>query len=235
MRRTRDPIERFLEKVDQNGPLSEERPDLGPCWLWTAGRSRHGYARFLLSEPREIWAHRVAHILFKGPIPADWEVDHLCFVRHCVNPAHLEAVVQVVNMRRANLRRPFHHDHRGYDRGCRCEDCLEGMRAYGRECFARQRSAFKAGQWDGKHGTNHAYSLGCRCDECSAFSKAQTLVYRRKRGVKPKPELRHGTTSMYTSRRCQCEPCLSNWREYNRKAKARRKARREAEQNRDAA
>ena len=29
--------ERFWRKVDKNGPIPEHRPELGPCWVWTAG------------------------------------------------------------------------------------------------------------------------------------------------------------------------------------------------------
>ena len=35
-----------------------------------------------------------------GPIAEGLEIDHLCRVRHCVNPDHLEAVESKVNTRR---------------------------------------------------------------------------------------------------------------------------------------
>lgn len=38
--------ERFWSKVDRNGPVPEHRPDLGPCWLWTAYVDAHGYGVF---------------------------------------------------------------------------------------------------------------------------------------------------------------------------------------------
>jgi hypothetical protein len=34
-------------------------------------------------------AHRVSYEHYVGPIPKGLEIDHLCRVRHCVNPAHL--------------------------------------------------------------------------------------------------------------------------------------------------
>lgn len=65
------------------------------CWLWTGTVDRNGYPRHGAQ-----WAHRVAHETHIGPIPDRHQVDHLCNVRTCVNPAHLEAVTQVENIRR---------------------------------------------------------------------------------------------------------------------------------------
>jgi hypothetical protein len=45
-------------------------------------------------------AHRFAYELLVGPIPEDLELDHLCRVRHCVNPAHLEPVTHLENILR---------------------------------------------------------------------------------------------------------------------------------------
>lgn len=90
----RDPIERFWEKVDTSA---------GPdgCWLWT-GWKTHGYGGFDLRVARGQWrkvkAHRFAYELLKGPIPNGLEPDHLCRVRACVNPAHLEPVTRRVNL-----------------------------------------------------------------------------------------------------------------------------------------
>jgi hypothetical protein len=36
-----------------------------------------------------------------GPIPARLHIDHLCRVRRCVNPAHLDAVTSKENTHRA--------------------------------------------------------------------------------------------------------------------------------------
>jgi hypothetical protein len=60
------------------------------CWLWM-GPLYNGYGRVgykgTSSNP-----HRVSYMLLKGPIPRGLQVDHLCRVRNCVNPAHLELV-----------------------------------------------------------------------------------------------------------------------------------------------
>lgn len=87
-RRRRPVLERFMEKV-------QPEPNSG-CWLWIAALVTAGYGQFGL-DGRMQSAHRVAFGLFVGPIPADYEIDHLCRNRACVNPAHLEAVPQIVN------------------------------------------------------------------------------------------------------------------------------------------
>lgn len=72
------------------------------CWLWRRAVSRNGYGIFFVKDAhgRPIgggYAHRYAYITFKGPIPEGLELDHLCRVRHCVNPDHLEPVTRRIN------------------------------------------------------------------------------------------------------------------------------------------
>ncbi len=68
------------------------------CWLWTgATRGSRGYGDFALDTKHNVRAHRWAYEFCTGPIPADLEPDHLCRVRHCVNPDHLEAVTHREN------------------------------------------------------------------------------------------------------------------------------------------
>ena len=44
-----------------------------------------------------IAVHRLVYELFVGSIPVGLTLDHLCRVRHCVNPAHLEPVTLAEN------------------------------------------------------------------------------------------------------------------------------------------
>ena len=71
------------------------------CWLWQGHIQKYGYGHFGWKHADGRWgprrAHRVAYELFVGPIPDGLTIDHLCGVRHCVNPAHLRAVTQRVN------------------------------------------------------------------------------------------------------------------------------------------
>lgn len=66
-------------------------------WIWVGARhgGGSGYGLFNLGRPQT--AHRAAWQLFRGPIPEGYHVDHLCRLRICVNPLHLEPVTQRVN------------------------------------------------------------------------------------------------------------------------------------------
>lgn len=92
--------DRFWEKVNKNGPAPTNRPELGPCWLWTASLDSKGYGKIKGAGPEIVQAHRASYELNVGPIPADLVLDHLCRVRHCVNPGHLEPVTQRINLLR---------------------------------------------------------------------------------------------------------------------------------------
>ena len=69
------------------------------CWEWTATvMLRKGYGQF--SYGRLMLAHRASYEHFRGAIPEGLNLDHLCRNRKCVNPDHLEAVTQRVNVMR---------------------------------------------------------------------------------------------------------------------------------------
>ena len=70
------------------------------CWLWTRHRQRSGYGSHWWNGQPAL-AHRVAYEIAVGPIPVGLEIDHLCRVRGCVNPAHLEAVTPRENALRS--------------------------------------------------------------------------------------------------------------------------------------
>ena len=48
------------------------------------------------------FAHRIGYEQLVGPIPKGLELDHLCRVRHCVNPDHLEPVTHKENTLRGS-------------------------------------------------------------------------------------------------------------------------------------
>jgi predicted DNA-binding transcriptional regulator AlpA len=65
------------------------------CWEWTGNRDQFGYGRY-----RGKSAHRLVFVLMVGTIPDGLHLDHLCRVRRCVYPVHLEPVTQAENNRR---------------------------------------------------------------------------------------------------------------------------------------
>jgi hypothetical protein len=79
--------ERFWSKVS---------PETSGCWLWTASL-RNGYGQFHIGGRGMVRAHRWAYELLVAPIPSKLQPDHLCRVRHCVNPLHLELVTSATN------------------------------------------------------------------------------------------------------------------------------------------
>ncbi len=71
------------------------------CWNWLGGLTSNGYSDFKIGDGRRS-GHVFSYLVYCGPIPAGYEIDHLCHNRACVNPAHLEAVPHLVNVRRGN-------------------------------------------------------------------------------------------------------------------------------------
>ena len=84
---------RFFRHVAATGNACE-------CWLWSGDTARSGYGRFRVAR-KLLAAHRVSYEILVGDIPPGLQLDHLCEVRGCVNPWHLEPVTQAENIRRA--------------------------------------------------------------------------------------------------------------------------------------
>jgi hypothetical protein len=73
------------------------------CWLWTGSLNKDGYGQCFTGRVRraETSAHRWAYVALVGPIPDGLVIDHLCRVRNCVNPAHMELVTPRENTLRS--------------------------------------------------------------------------------------------------------------------------------------
>lgn len=97
------PIDRLLTKA-------RYEPDTH-CWIGGHVRNKDGYVLLTVGSRkdgtrRRTSAHRISYLCFKGAIPPEKEIDHLCFNRACFNPSHLEAVTTSENVLRAVPRRP---------------------------------------------------------------------------------------------------------------------------------
>ena len=89
----RSPEERFWSKV----AITDW------CWLWTGALDSHGYGNFFGPNGHNVGAHRYAYEHQNGPVPDGLELDHLCRIRACCNPAHLEPVTSAENKQRSPL------------------------------------------------------------------------------------------------------------------------------------
>ena len=120
------------------------------CWIWTGDTDTGGYGRLYVSRDRtSVAAHRYAYELLIGPIPAGLQLDHLCRVRACVNPAHLEPVTL-----KENLNRGEGKSHRA----ARTDTCQSGRHKFSevgvyvdargyrrcRACSLEQRAGYRA-------------------------------------------------------------------------------------------
>src|SRR4051812_29221215 len=100
--------------IDRFRTWTVREPD--GCWLWQGHIDAGGYA-YIKHEGVNRRAHKVAYEYYIGKVPEGLHLDHLCRVRHCVNPLHLEpvtprenVVVRGIGCSAANARKT-HCDH----------------------------------------------------------------------------------------------------------------------------
>lgn len=75
------------------------------CWLWAGKLNLDGYGylyEYSAGKNTTYGAHRVVFENDRQRIPEGLTLDHLCSVRRCINPEHLEVVTQRVNLLRGN-------------------------------------------------------------------------------------------------------------------------------------
>lgn len=70
------------------------------CWWWLGRLNRQAYGLINLyidGRTRTFRVHRVAYEEWVGPIPPEHTIDHICEVSWCINPAHLQPLLNVDN------------------------------------------------------------------------------------------------------------------------------------------
>lgn len=113
LRLTQDELDRFMAKLIRAGSPPADwrgRPDdparLTPCLVWTGALYESGHGQVGITnacgEPAKSRVHRVAFTMWRGPIPDEMVLDHLCHNPPCAEPFHLEVVDQRTNVLRGD-------------------------------------------------------------------------------------------------------------------------------------
>lgn len=100
----RGEFKRFLHghnKRASNSWVAEDRGYETPCWIGTTAPTASGYIR-VFRDGRMVYLHRWNYEKEHGSVPEGLDLDHLCRVRNCVNPDHVEPVDRAENTRRGD-------------------------------------------------------------------------------------------------------------------------------------
>ena len=159
----------FWAKVNKDGRVV--RPELGPCWEWTAAKNPKGYGEFGGVPGRTHLAYRLLFEDVRGPVPPGMQLDHLCRNKGCVNPDHLEVVTPRENSFRARKT----HCKRGHELAG--DNLLSVRRGEGRRCRACTREYMLV---HGKrYSANRRQKALCLAREQAADAAFGNVEYRR--------------------------------------------------------
>lgn len=128
------------ERIDH---LQRYEVDGNGCWLWTGTVYWNGYGSISEATYGTGLAHRASYEHHVGPIPDGMDLDHLCRVRRCIAPHHLEPVTHAVNIQRGHDARMQGRCSRGHDQtlpGARWTEPGTG-RSYCRRCKSDREKA----------------------------------------------------------------------------------------------
>jgi hypothetical protein len=140
------PADRFWAKVEKH---DDDCECCGGCWHWQGALER-GYGSLSVAG-KNIRAHRFSYELHVRPIPTGLVIDHLCRVRHCVNPAHLEVVESRENILRGVGATARNHRKTHCSQGHPYDEANTRIRnGGGRDCRACHRARIFRRYWERK-------------------------------------------------------------------------------------
>lgn len=161
----------------------EDRGHSSPCWIWTGPVTHQGYGRTSVrGVGYRVRIHRVAYEAVKGPIPEGLVLDHLCRVRPCCNPDHLEPVTPAENTRRGvHVRTHCKYGHEYTPESTRISS--KGSRfcgiCYPASSTLRTKDRCRNGHTYGPDNPPGDRSTGHRCPICRRASHARHNVVKR--------------------------------------------------------
>ncbi len=138
------------------------------CITWIGAVKPNGYGT-ISRKNKTIHAHRYSYEHYVGEIPKGMQLDHLCGVRNCVNPIHLEAVSQKENLRRGSSPSA---------KNSRRSHCIHGHLLSGDNLYIRLGRGGRMCKTCGKerarmHMAKFPPALSVPCPTCSAGSNEE--------------------------------------------------------------
>lgn len=101
------PDERLRRRLTETPPpITHDRlgrPIIGPCLIWGGTVDGGGYGNIKVAG-RVVHTHRLSYLIQTGidVLDRSVKIDHLCRVRACAQPYHLEPTTQAENVARGD-------------------------------------------------------------------------------------------------------------------------------------
>lgn len=174
------------------------------CWIYTGRLNKDGYGVVKIHGKLRL-AHRAVYSILVAPPPPDLTCDHLCRIKCCVNPEHIEIVTLAENLRRGHIARRKSTCPQGHYRpfGRRCRQCLrEASRKKNAKLRSTQEGLAKSREWNRK-SDRRRYALE-KAARAVARAEAASVSHNGQAGTKklnsPAEETSLGTSTLVAGR-----------------------------------